>query len=74
MEVVPSARMLSGLVSDDLKTGFVIINAGLFVFGLWCVLFAVRKDHAVAAALIWFWIIIEIINSVLGICNEIYFY
>jgi len=33
-EVFPSARMLSGLVSDDLKTGFVIINAGLFVFGL----------------------------------------
>jgi len=63
-EVFPSARMLSGLVSDDLKTGFVIINAGLFVFGLWCVLFAVRKDYALAPALIWFWIIIEIINSV----------
>jgi hypothetical protein len=63
-EVFPPARMLSGLVSDDLKTGFVIINVGLFVFGLWCALFAVRKDYALAPALIWFWIIIEIINGV----------
>ena len=44
-EVFPPTRMLSGLVSDDLKTGFIIINVGLFVFGLWCALFAVRKDY-----------------------------
>jgi hypothetical protein len=63
-DVFPPARMLSALVSDDLKTGFVIINVELFVFGLWCGLFVVRKDYAFAPALIWFWIIIEIINGI----------
>jgi hypothetical protein len=33
-EVLPPARFLSSLVSDDLREGFLIINIGLFIFGL----------------------------------------
>jgi len=63
-EVFPPARMLSGLVSGNLKTGFVIINVGLFVFGLWCVLIPVRRNYAFAPGVIWFWVIIELINGI----------
>jgi len=33
-EVFAPAKFLSGLVSSDLEIGFLIINIGLFIFGL----------------------------------------
>ena len=35
-EVFPPAALLCRLVSNNLETGFLIINIGLFIFGLWC--------------------------------------
>ena len=63
-ENFPPARVLCSLVSDNLVTGFLIINIGLFVFGLWCWLFPVRKNYSYAQFLIWFWIVLELINGI----------
>ena len=60
----PPARVLCSLVSDDLVTGFLIINIGLFIFGLWCWVFPVRKNYFYAQFLIWFWIVIELVNGI----------
>ena len=63
-EVFPPARFLSSQVSKNPEKGFLIINIGLFIFGLWCWLYPVRRNHVFAPALIWFWIVIEIINGI----------
>jgi hypothetical protein len=63
-EVFPPARLLSSLVSENLETGFLLINIGLFIFGLWCWLFPIRRNYLYAPGLIWFWIVIEIINGI----------
>ena len=63
-EVFLPARILSSLVSDDVKTGFLILNIGLFTFGLWCWFVLVSKDYTFASWVIWFWIIIEIVNGI----------
>ena len=60
----PPARVLCSLVSDNLVTGFLIINIGLFVFGLWCWLFPIRKNYFYAQFLVWFWIVLELINGI----------
>ena len=63
-ESFPPARVLCSFVSDNLVTGFLIINIGLFVFGLWCWFFPIRKNYYYAQFLIWFWIILELINGI----------
>lgn len=63
-EVFPPARFLTGMISNKHETGFLIINIGLFLFGLWCWLFPVRKNYTSAAGFIWLWIIIEMINGI----------
>ncbi|MFL5463656.1 MAG: HXXEE domain-containing protein [Gemmatimonadaceae bacterium] len=63
-ESFPPARLLTGLVSSDRGLGFIILNIALVAFGLWCVLFPVRKEWPSAAGFIWFWIVIEIINGI----------
>jgi len=62
-EVFPPARFLTGLLSKNLETGFLIINIGLFIFGIWCWLTPVRRNKFFARGLIRFWIIIELING-----------
>lgn len=61
--VFPPAKFITGLISSDLRTGFLIINSGLFLFGLWCWFFPVRKNDRSAGGFIRFWIIIELING-----------
>ena len=63
-EAFPPARFLTGLVSPDHREGFIIINTGLFLFGLWCWLYPVRKNHKIARQLIFIWLVIEFINGV----------
>src|SRR3989304_3496383 len=63
-EVFFPARYLSNLVSEDIESGFIIINTGLFIFGLWCWFIPVRRNYAYARVLIWLWIILEIINGI----------
>ena len=63
-ESFPPARLLSGMVSSDREVGFIVINVVLCAFGLWCLLFAVRKEWPSAAGYIWFWIVLGIINGI----------
>jgi hypothetical protein len=63
-EVFLPATFLSGLVADNHETGFLIINTGLFVFGLWSWMFPVRLNYSYAPGIIWFWIVIETINGI----------
>jgi hypothetical protein len=63
-EVFAPARFISGVVSDDLATGFIIVNAALVLFGLWCYVARVRAGHRSATAWVWLWIVIEFGNGI----------
>ena len=63
-EVFRPAKFLSGLVSNNLETGFLIINIGLFIFGIWSWAVPVRKDYSIARSIIWIFIVIEMINGI----------
>ena len=63
-EVFSPAILLTSLVSENLETGFLVINIGLFIFGIWCWFFPVLRNYTFARGLIWFWIVIEIINGI----------
>lgn len=62
--VLPPATFLTGLVSKDLEVGFLIINIGLFLFGVLGWYFVIRKNKPFAKFLLWFWIILELINGI----------
>ena len=76
-EVFAPARFVSGLVSANLGVGFVVFNAGLVGFGLWCWAFPVRSGWPAARGLAWFWVILELGNgighSVLALSRRGYF-
>jgi hypothetical protein len=63
-EVFPPASALSGLVSSNLEQGFIIINVALAMFGLWCVLWPVRRMWPSGAVFVWLWIAIELVNGI----------
>ena len=63
-ESFPPATFLTGLISQDLEVGFIVINTSLVVFGFWCFLWPVRRQWPSATALIWFWIVIETVNGI----------
>ena len=63
-EIFPPARFLTSLFFQNLEIGFIIINIGIFIFGMWCWCFQVLRNYSYALGLIWFWIIIEIINGI----------
>ena len=63
-ESFPPARYLTGIVSSDRELGFIVINACLIAFGVACFLWPVRRRWPSAAALMWFWVVIETINGV----------
>jgi len=63
-ENFPPATILCSLVSENLNTGFLIINTGLFIFGILCWVLPIRKNYSYANLLIWFWIILELINGI----------
>ena len=64
-EIFPTARFISGLLSDDLATGFAVGNALFVAFGLWCYVMPVRSGWLAARGLAWFWVIVELGNGVL---------
>lgn len=63
-ESFPPARFLTGLVSQDHERGFVVINVALVGFGLWCLLWPVRRGWPVAVNLAWAWVALELINGI----------
>jgi hypothetical protein len=63
-ESFPPARFLTGMISSDRELGFIVLNSALVAFGVWCLLFPVRKEWPSATGFIWFWIVLEIVNGV----------
>lgn len=63
-ESFPPARFLSGVVSQDLERGFLIINVSLVAFGLWCFFWPVRQGWPSAVPLAWAWVALELINGI----------
>ena len=61
--VFPPATWLTGLISNNRETGFLIINIGLFLFGMLSWVFIIRKDKFLAKSILWFWIVLEVING-----------
>ena len=62
-ESFPPARLLAGWVSQDREWSFVALNILLITFGLWCVLWPVRRGWPSAVYLAWGWVIVEAING-----------
>ena len=62
-DVYPPATFICGLVSSNLRTGFIIINISLFIVLLLVLLATFSKSYSVKA-LLWFWSIMELINGV----------
>jgi hypothetical protein len=62
-EVYAPATFLSGLISSNLKSGFIIINVGLFIVLMLTWLTTFNKNYS-TKGLLWLWIILEIINGV----------
>jgi hypothetical protein len=63
-DVFPPARMVSGMISGDLRRGFLIFNVALVAFGFWCWLFPIRREWPSAAAFAWVWVAIELVNGI----------
>jgi hypothetical protein len=57
------ARFVSELFGFDRKLGFVIFNASLVMFGLWCYFGPVSRGTRAALALAWFWAVLEVLNG-----------
>jgi hypothetical protein len=62
--VFAPARLISGLFGADLARGFLIANAALLLFGLWCYTARVRAGHRSGVAWAWFWACLECGNGI----------
>jgi hypothetical protein len=63
-EVFAPTRWLSGIVSDDPATGFIILNLAIVAFGLWCWAVPIGGHWPVARSLAWGWVVVEICNGI----------
>ena len=63
-EVFIPAKYLTSLVSNNHEIGFLVINVGLFIFGLICWFFIIHNKYLHIRIFIWLWIVIEIINGI----------
>jgi hypothetical protein len=63
-ESFPPARFVAGLISADHERGFVIGNIAVVAFGVWCFFWPVRRQWTSSALLLWFWVVVEVINGI----------
>jgi hypothetical protein len=63
-ESFPPAAFVSGLISADREIGFVVINCALVAFGVWCLLFPIRRAWPSAPPFAWFWVALETVNGI----------
>jgi hypothetical protein len=63
-DVFPPARFISGLLTMDLRLGFIVFNAALVALGVWCYARRVAPGHPSARGWIWFWVVLELGNGV----------
>jgi hypothetical protein len=62
-QVFAPARFVSSLISNNLALGFLVVNAALVAFGLWCWAVPVRSNWPAAKTFAWFWTILELGNG-----------
>ncbi|HTO88447.1 MAG TPA: HXXEE domain-containing protein [Thermoanaerobaculia bacterium] len=62
-DVLPPARLVSGLLSNDHRIGFLIFNVSLVTFGMWCYFGPLSRGTRSALALAWFWVVLEVLNG-----------
>jgi uncharacterized protein with HXXEE motif len=60
----PPARFLTGLISRDLRKGFLVLNILVVGFGIWCFAWPVLRRWKIAVVLAWLWVGIEFFNGV----------
>lgn len=63
-DVFAPARYLSGLISENLATGFALINLLIVAFAFWTYFRRVRPRARSAAAWIWAWSLLECANGI----------
>lgn len=63
-ESFPPAQFLTGLISQDLRLGFLVINVLLVAFGVWCFFWPMCRQWKAAVGLAWLWVGIELINGI----------
>ena len=57
------ARAASEILGFDRPAGFLVVNAALILFGLWCWIARVRPARGAWRGLAWFWILLESANA-----------
>jgi hypothetical protein len=62
-DVLAPARIIGGLVSNNLGFGFAVFNAAIILFGFWCYFARVRSGRPSATVWAWFWTILEAGNG-----------
>jgi hypothetical protein len=76
-DVFPPARLVGSLFSDDVGFGFLVANALIVAFGLWCFAFPIRSRWRSARGFARFWSFLEIGNgighSVMAVASGGYF-
>lgn len=63
-EVLPPARVVSRAFSEHPSTGFAVANVLIASIGLLCYLGPVRHSWRSAAGVAWFWVMLELGNSI----------
>ena len=63
-EVLPPARFIVGLISDNHEKGFLVFNTSLFLFGILCWTILFRMGNKLSITLLAFWSGIELINGI----------
>lgn len=63
-ESFPPAQFVAGLVSGDLRRGFLALNVALVSFGLWCFLWPVSRRWRSATGFALGWALLELVNGV----------
>jgi hypothetical protein len=63
-DVFAPARFVSGLISTDLRTGFIAFNLAFVAFGFWCYAVPVQEGLSMAIPFLWFWIAVEVLNGI----------
>ena len=61
-EVFAPARFISGVINSNLELGFIIGNIAVVSFGFICVLLLFRRESAWHKLIVWFWVVLEIVN------------
>lgn len=70
-DVLLPARIVGGLISDNVPLGFAVANAALVLFGLWCYVARVRRAHPSWRGWAWFWVALEAANGTAHLFNAL---